>query len=123
MCSSDVARDCQTAKSIEFIRSRDELPWFCSSLSSFWIAWRVRDSVPAPISGCTGNQLAQILKRSISGTYVSVEPFHLFRYLDEQSFRFNTRSGKDGDRFTQALRQVTGRRVTYQALTGEAKSV
>lgn len=64
-----------------------------------------------------------LLKRSISGTYVSVEPFHLFRYLDEQSFRFNTRSGKDGDRFAQALRQVTGRRVTYQALTGEAKSV
>ena len=28
-----------------------------------------------------------LLKRSINGAYVSVEPFHLFRYLDEQAFR------------------------------------
>ena len=40
-----------------------------------------------------------LLKRSIKGTYVSVEPFHLFRYLDEQSFRFNTRKLSDGMRF------------------------
>src|SRR4029079_18057024 len=40
-----------------------------------------------------------LLKRSIRGTYVSVEPFHLFRYLDEQTFRFNTRKGTDADRF------------------------
>ena len=33
-----------------------------------------------------------LLKRGINGTYVSVEPFHLFRYLDEQAFRFNNRS-------------------------------
>ena len=39
-----------------------------------------------------------LLKRAIKGTYVSVEPFHLFRYLDEQAFRFNERSGSDGDR-------------------------
>jgi transposase-like protein len=32
-----------------------------------------------------------LLKRAIKGTYVSIEPFHLFRYLDEQSFRFNNR--------------------------------
>jgi transposase-like protein len=64
-----------------------------------------------------------LLKRSITGTYVSVEPFHLFRYLDEQSFRFNNRSTKDFDRFKLALRQIAGRRVTYEALTGEAKSV
>ena len=39
-----------------------------------------------------------LLKRSIKGTYVSVEPFHLFRYLDEQAFRFNERKHKDGDK-------------------------
>jgi transposase-like protein len=34
-----------------------------------------------------------LLKRGINGTYVSVEPFHLFRYLDEQMFRYNFRKG------------------------------
>jgi transposase-like protein len=61
-----------------------------------------------------------LLKRSIKGTYVSVEPFHLFRYLDEQAFRFNNRTEmKDADRFTLALSQIVGRRLTYKALTGK----
>jgi len=34
-----------------------------------------------------------LLKRCLKGTYVSVEPFHLFRYLDEECFRFNKRTG------------------------------
>ena len=59
-----------------------------------------------------------LLKRGIKGTYVSVEPFDLFRYLDEQSFRFNERKGMDADRFVQALCNVTGRRVTYKELIG-----
>ena len=61
-----------------------------------------------------------LLKRTIGGTYVSVEPFHLFRYLDEQAFRFNERKVKDGDRFAMTLSKVTGRRITYQQLTGHA---
>lgn len=60
-----------------------------------------------------------LLKRAIKGTYVSVEPFHLFRYLDEQSFRFNARKGKDADRFNKLTGQVTGKRLTYQELTGK----
>jgi transposase-like protein len=66
-----------------------------------------------------------LLKRSIGGTYVSVEPFHLFRYLDEQTFRFNTRkdkSGKkltDGDRFSLALSQIAGKRLTFAEVTGK----
>ena len=59
-----------------------------------------------------------LLKRGIRGTYVSVEPFHLFRYLDEQAFRFNERKATDADRFSLALGQVIGRRVTYGQLTG-----
>ena len=60
-----------------------------------------------------------LLKRGISGTYVSVEPFHLFRYLDEQTFRYNNRKDlNDCDRFTLALSQITGRRLTYKHLTG-----
>lgn len=58
-----------------------------------------------------------LLKRGIKGTYVSVEPFHLFRYLDEQTFRFNARKQTDQDRFIQALSTIHGRRLTYQHLT------
>ncbi|PLS84761.1 MAG: DDE transposase [Actinobacteria bacterium] len=60
-----------------------------------------------------------LLKRGINGTYVSVEPYHLFRYLDEQAFRFNERGGKDADRFGKALGSVAGRRLTYRQLTGD----
>ena len=59
-----------------------------------------------------------LLKRSIKGTYVSVEPFHLFRYLDEQAFRFNKRRGTDRSRFVDALRAILGKRLTYNDLTG-----
>jgi transposase-like protein len=59
-----------------------------------------------------------LLKRGINGTYVSVEPFHLFRYLDEQAFRFNERSLTDADRFSNVIRGIVGRRVMYQDLIG-----
>lgn len=60
-----------------------------------------------------------LLKRTIRGTYVSVEPFHLFRYLDEQAFRFNERADNDAERFAHTLRHVAGRRITYQELIGK----
>ncbi len=60
-----------------------------------------------------------LLKRGISGTYVSVEPFHLFRYLDEQGYRYNHRKLDDGGRFDLAVRQVVGKRLTYSELTGK----
>ena len=61
-----------------------------------------------------------LLKRGLSGTYISVEPFHLFRYLDEQSFRYNNREEmNDYDRFRLALSQITGKRLTYEHLTGK----
>lgn len=58
-----------------------------------------------------------LLKRSIKGTYVSVEPFHLFRYLDEQAYRLNIRKVKDWARLVDTLRAVMGKRVTYRDLT------
>jgi transposase-like protein len=58
-----------------------------------------------------------LLKRAIKGTYVSVEPFHLFRYLDEEAFRFNSRKAGDGDRFRSLSAGVTGKRLTYAELT------
>lgn len=61
-----------------------------------------------------------LLKRGISGTYVSVEPFHLFCYLDEQTFRYNNRKEmNDYDRFELALSQIAGKRLTYEHLTGK----
>jgi transposase-like protein len=65
-----------------------------------------------------------LLKRSLGGTYVAVTPFHLFRYLDEQAFRYNNRSRKDCeitnlDRFTIALSQIAGKRLTYAEVTGQ----
>jgi transposase-like protein len=61
-----------------------------------------------------------LLKRGINGTYVSVEPFHLFRYLDEQSFRFNNRKEMDDfDRFKLAMSQIVGKRLTWNQLTGK----
>lgn len=60
------------------------------------------------------------LKRTLSGTYVAVEPFHMDRYLDEQMFRFNNRIGHtDGTRFQKALAQVGGKRLTWAELTGK----
>src|ERR1700676_4693191 len=53
-----------------------------------------------------------LLKRGLKGTYVAVEPFHLFRYLDEQAFRYNNRKTDDGNRFARTLSQTTGRRLT-----------
>jgi transposase-like protein len=62
-----------------------------------------------------------LLKRCISGTYVSVEPFHLFRYLDEQSFRYNNRKMTDGERFDIGVREIIGKRLTYAELTGKTE--
>jgi hypothetical protein len=56
----------------------------------------------------------------IKGTHVSVEPFHLFRYVDAEAFRFNNRDVKDVDRFLLALQRMENKRLTYKALTGEA---
>ena len=59
-----------------------------------------------------------LLKRTIKGTYVSVEPFHLAKYLDEQVFRFNERKSNDKERFLGVLKAVTGKRLTYDELRG-----
>lgn len=69
-----------------------------------------------------------LTKRTLNGTYVAVEPFHLDRYIDEQAFRFNNRRTKDNplndaDRFMLALSQISGRRLTYAELTGKAGEI
>jgi len=59
-----------------------------------------------------------LFKRCIKGTHVSVEPFHLFRYLDAECFRFNNREDNDGGRFNAAIKGINGKRLTYKSLTG-----
>lgn len=67
------------------------------------------------------------LKRGLGGTYIAVEPFHLFRYVDEQAFRFNHRKDadnkplNDGDRFNIVLSHVAGKRLTYAEVTGKVE--
>jgi transposase-like protein len=63
-----------------------------------------------------------LLKRGLHGTYISVEPFHLFRYIDEQAFRFNTRKLTDAERFCIGMKQIVGKRLTYRELTGKTES-
>jgi transposase-like protein len=65
-----------------------------------------------------------LLKRGLKGTYIAVEPFHLFRYVDEQVFRYNNRATPDhfigdGDRFQMAMSHIANRRITYEQLTGK----
>jgi transposase-like protein len=69
-----------------------------------------------------------LLKRGLIGTYIAVEPFHLFRYVDEQAFRYNNRKDdfgnklNDAARFQEAMRHIAGRRLTYAELTGKDES-
>ena len=65
-----------------------------------------------------------LLKRGLKGTYISTEPFHLFRYLDEQVFRYNNRATdtnpmNDSDRFKLAMSQIVGKRLTFAEVTGK----
>jgi transposase-like protein len=64
-----------------------------------------------------------LTKRMLNGTYVSVEPFHLFRYVDEESYRFNNRKLTDAERFDAAVRGIVGKRLRFDQLTGKADPV
>jgi transposase-like protein len=88
-----------------------------------WFQHQVIDHAKSYVDGTVHTNSMEnywsLLKRTLSGTYVSVEPFHLHRYLDEQSFRFNERKGNDGDRFVLAASQIAGKRLTYKKLIGK----
>jgi transposase-like protein len=69
-----------------------------------------------------------LVKRGLKGTYISVEPYHLFRYLDEQAWRYNNRKDEDGEpigdfvRFRMAMSQIVGKRLTWDVLTGKQEN-
>ena len=62
-----------------------------------------------------------LLKRTLKGTYISVDPVHLFRYLDEQVFRFNSRKTDESARFVMVATPIFGKRLTYEELIGNAQ--
>jgi transposase-like protein len=107
----------------------DELPSYNDLAGEF--AHKVINHAVAYVSGNVHtNNLENywsVLKRGVKGTYISVEPFHLFRYLDEQAFRYNNRATKenpmnDADRFGLALSQIAGKRLTFSGVTGKSGS-
>ena len=86
--------------------------------------WRVVDHAERYVDGQVHTNRMEnfwaLLKRGLHGTYVSVKPFHLFRYLDERVFTFNMRELDDLGRFETVLGQVADRRLTYAELIGHA---
>jgi len=76
--------------------------------------------VNGPRSHERDGELLEFTQRTLGGTYISVDPFHLFRYLDEQCFRFNKRRLTDAERFVIVLGQTIGKRITYDEPTGKA---
>jgi ISXO2-like transposase domain len=93
-------------------------------VAALWAARRVVDHAVTYAQGhVRTNGLEDfwsLLKRCLKGTYVNVQPFHLFRYLDEQAFRFNERKDNDQGRFEKAISGIIGKRVTWKSLTGKA---
>ena len=73
----------------------------------------------------TDSKTSGVCSSGLKGTYVSIEPFHLFRYLDEQAYRYNNRKDDGGnplndfDRFKIAMKQIVGKRLTWNQLTGK----
>jgi transposase-like protein len=60
-----------------------------------------------------------LLKRCLAGTYVSVEPYHLQAYVDEQAYRFNNRKLTPAEKFAAVMENANGKRVTWDELTGK----
>ncbi len=59
-----------------------------------------------------------LLKHTVKGTYVSVEPQHLNKYVNEQTFRYNEKDGTNQDRFLELINGIFGKRLTYSELIG-----
>jgi hypothetical protein len=97
----------------------DALPTY-SSLNHLWVHQFIDHAETYARGNVHTNGLENfwsLLKRALRGTYVSVEPFHMFRYLDEQCFRFNNRKLSDFARFALTAASVFGKRLTFKELT------
>jgi transposase-like protein len=101
----------------------DEHPAYFISASHLGLAHEIVNHLEGYVNGRVHTNGLEnfwsLLKRMLKGTYVSVDPYHLFRYLDEECFRFNKRRLTDAERFVLILGQTIGRRLTYNDLTGK----
>lgn len=92
LLNADYTREAVNHRALEYVRGNVHT----NSIENFW----------------------SLLKRTIKGTYVSVAPEHLQKYVEEQSYRYNTRKGNDQSRFLGVLKSVSGKQLTYKQLTG-----
>lgn len=83
-----------------------------------WVNHAAKEYVRGEVHTNSVENFWSLLKRALKGTYISADPFHLFRYVDEQVFRFNIRGQKDGERFRDTAKSIFGKRLTYAELTG-----
>ena len=67
--------------------------------------------VNGDISTNTVESYFALLKRGVCGTFHHISKKHLTRYCDEFSFRWNFRKVTDGERATQAIKGVEGKRL------------
>lgn len=67
------------------------------------------------VSTTTIDGFWNLMKRSIKGTYTHVSAGHLNKYVDEHTYRYNTRTLKDGERFSQWF-SGCNKRLLYKAL-------
>jgi transposase-like protein len=126
-----VASDCKRKTIAPFVREHVEAGSTIHTdewQTAWWNKEEYVHEVVNHLEGCVNGNVTTngienfwaLLKRQITGTYVSVEPFHLFRYVDEEAFRYNNRLPmSDGDRFNYLVRKIVGKRLTYAQLTGK----
>jgi transposase-like protein len=104
----------------------DEARQYQSLLETFLYHQTVNHSAMEYVRGAVHTNTIEnfwaVLKRTLAGTYISVRPFHLDRYLHEQVCRFNAREEQDGPRFANVVKRADGRRLTWKALTDKAQS-
>ena len=130
-CRSRRKKELQTDSSRTCRSGSASSPMNCCPMMDSKLTTPMRSST-TPSSTFDGNvhtntmeNFWSLLKRGLHGTYISVEPFHLFRYLDEQAFRYNNRKDgngeplTDGERFDMAVRQIVGKRLTWAEVTGK----
>jgi transposase-like protein len=99
----------------------DAAPAYFSLSLNYFHSWvdHIRNYVVRSVHTNGLENFWALLKRALGGTYVAVATFHLERYLDEQSWRYNNRHVDDGERFNRVLRGVVGKRLTYRVLTAQ----
>jgi len=83
-----------------------------------WVDHGAKEYVRGEVHTNSFENFWSVFKRGLKGTYIAVDPFHLFRYLDEAVFRYNVRGQSERSRFQGIVTEIVGRRLTYRKLIG-----